>query len=356
MVNITVDFHSVDGDVMIFWAESDTSTWTYFTNIMATDMVTNSSYESGSFIADRSGAIAIGLFDYSRLESFYNLTVDTQFVVSGFSPGNKVVLDTWLWGRNMTVSLNFTGYSFLGIQFVQYFSRLSFHNFFAPIIHSVNVNGDNEVKRISWVYSDRNIDDTHHAEILLSSSRGLFYYTMAFNVTNSELYWNSSGYTNSDTFLIQIRLSDSSGLIGLGFSGFFTAGSDIAEIESVQFEFTQPDDVSLIEGVSGNSVTWTISFISGNRVSYFVTLDTDLLELGTIIDDDDVTIELDDLAPGTYELVLHVHTGSGFRNDTVLVTVTSGQDYYSKETTRTVLAIFILVSVIITIELKRKKN
>jgi len=356
LVNITVDFHSVDGDVMIFWADSDTSTWTYFSNIMATDMVTNSSIESGSFFADRSGEIAIGLFDFSRIESFYNLTVDTQFTDSGFSTGNKIVIDTWLWGRNMTVSLNFTGYSSLGTQYVQYFSRLSFHNFFAPRVHSINVNGDNEVKLISWVYSDRNIDDTHHADVLLSNSRGLFYYSMAHNVTGSELYWNSSAFRNSDTFLIQIRLVDSSGLIGLGFSGFFTAGSDIAEPEPVQFEFTQPDDVSLIEGVSGNSVTWTISFLSGNRVSYFVTLDSDILELGSIIENDDIIIDLDGLAPGIYELALHLDIGSGFRNDTVLVTVTSSQDYYFMETTRTVLAISILVSVIIDIELKRKKN
>jgi len=78
-IQITVDFTNDDTDVMVWWADTDNSTWTYANNLVGYKMSTDSSPETGSFPATRGGSIMIGIFNYDREPGIWSARVVTQF-------------------------------------------------------------------------------------------------------------------------------------------------------------------------------------------------------------------------------------------------------------------------------------
>jgi hypothetical protein len=88
-------------------------------------------------------------------------------------------------------------------------------------------------------------------------------------------------------------------------------------------EINHPDDVTFVEGVTGQNITWIAT--DDNPTTYEIALSN-----GTIIDSGSWTsgtpilLDLDDFEAGTYECTITVNDiGSNYATDTVLVTVTA---------------------------------
>ncbi|MHA1907847.1 MAG: hypothetical protein ACW98Y_11175, partial [Candidatus Thorarchaeota archaeon] len=77
-VSIETNFTNTDCDVLVFWADTDNTTWSYGNNLIDDQMATETKPEVGSFIAQRNGDIMVGIFDHSNETGEYSLAVDTR--------------------------------------------------------------------------------------------------------------------------------------------------------------------------------------------------------------------------------------------------------------------------------------
>ena len=97
-VKIVVDFTNGDTDVMVFWADTDNSSWTFGDSLVGYEMTRALNPEIGSFVADRNGSIMIGIFDYDRELGIWAARVTTQFGL--FVSVSNVLSDALLYGSD----------------------------------------------------------------------------------------------------------------------------------------------------------------------------------------------------------------------------------------------------------------
>jgi subtilisin family serine protease len=223
-VDIEVDFTNGDCDIMVWWADTDNSSWSYGNNLVADAMATGAHPEVGSFTADRDGMIAVGIFDYDLGAGTWTVTVDTRVGVYESATGNEVTYDTYQFNRNGTFQVQLSAVTETNIDFTVELTALTFENFFSPEFTSVAVTGAAAVKTITWALDDLNAGDTHTYEVLLSSDDGATYQLIATGLTALSYNWDSTGFAAGD-YKALIRAEDSYGLTAEIESSSFTAGT-----------------------------------------------------------------------------------------------------------------------------------
>jgi hypothetical protein len=223
-VDIEVDFTNGDNDIMVWWADTDNTTWSYGNNLVADQMATGAHPEVGSFTADRDGEIAIGIFNYDLAGGTWTTTVDTRVGVYETATGPTVTYDTYDLGRNGTFQIQLTATTASNIDFEVNFAAMTFNNYFKPYIGDIDVTGSGAVKTITWTATDLNAQDTHTFEVLLSADDGASFQLIATGLTALTYDWDSTGFTE-DEYIVKIRVEDSYGLTDEMDSAPFDAGT-----------------------------------------------------------------------------------------------------------------------------------
>lgn len=222
-VKIEVDFTNGDCDIMVWWADTDNTTWTYANNIVAAQMATGAHPEVGSFTAARSGRLAIGIFDYDLSAGQWEVTVDTLVGIYKTATGPEVTYDTYDLGRNGTFTFQVYATTETNLDFTVVMT-LTFQNYFSPYFSEVTVTGTGAVKTIEWEFSDLNAQDTHVFEVLLSADGGETYQLIATGLDDTEFAWDSTGFIIRN-YHVLIRVTDSYDLTDEIESAAFEAGT-----------------------------------------------------------------------------------------------------------------------------------
>ncbi len=226
-VRVSVDFTNGDCDIMVFWyvSENNASAYAYANDLMGGDMATGAVPETGSFVADQSGSLAIAIFDYDLNPGEYMVSVDNR---AGLEPsrvfGNTFEIDTYALGANASYAVLISSQTGTNIAYSLEIPNIQINNFFKPYLHTVEVTGSGAVKTIDWTMTDLNHLDTHVYEVLLSADGGDTFQLIAAGVTALTYDWDSSGFTERD-YIIKIRVTDSYGLTDNMNSDSFSAGT-----------------------------------------------------------------------------------------------------------------------------------
>ncbi|MHA2424361.1 MAG: hypothetical protein ACXAEF_06210, partial [Candidatus Thorarchaeota archaeon] len=223
-VDIEVDFTNGDCDIMVFWADTDNTTWSYGNNLVDDAMATGAHPEVGSFTADRAGTLAVGIFDYDLAPGTWTVTVDTRVGVYESAAGPEVTYDTYDLGRNGTFQVQLTADTNTNLDFELNFAGLTFNNYFKPYVESVDVTGAGAVKTVTYTMSDLNAGDTHEFEVLLSSDGGDTFQLIATGLTALTYDWDSTGFLEAN-YTVKVRVEDSYGLTDEMDSDEFEAGT-----------------------------------------------------------------------------------------------------------------------------------
>jgi hypothetical protein len=274
-VDIEVDFTNGDCDIMVWWADTDNTTWSYGNNLVGDAMATGAHPEVGSFTADRAGSIMVGIFNYDLTpDSTWTVTVDTRVGVYETATGAEVTYDTYDLGRNGTFQVQLTATTATNIDFEINLLALTFNNYFKPYINSVDVTGSGAVKTITWTMSDLNAGDTHTYEVLLSADGGDTFQLIATGLTALTYDWDSTGFTIRN-YVTKVRVTDSYGLDDEMDSTAFEAGTVTVEPEPTTtpeptptgglFGDIDPLWIGLIGGIGVGVVVILILFLVRKR-------------------------------------------------------------------------------------------
>ncbi|MFW9848303.1 MAG: hypothetical protein ACFFF4_04140, partial [Candidatus Thorarchaeota archaeon] len=265
-VDIEVGFTNGDCDIMVFWADTDNTTWAYSNGLTGSDMATGANPEVGQFTADRDGRLAVGIFDYDLSAGTWTVTVDTRVGVYETATGPEVTYDTYDLGRNGTFQVQLTATTATNLDFEVNFAALTFGNYFKPYVNSVDVTGSGAVKTITWTMSDLNAGDTHEYEVLLSADDGDTFQLIATGLTALTYDWDSTGFT-IDNYVVKVRVEDSYGLTDEMDSTSFSAGT----VEPPSTTTTPPPTTTPTTTITGIDPLW-IGLIGGIGVGLVVVL------------------------------------------------------------------------------------
>jgi hypothetical protein len=206
-VDIEVDFTNGDCDIMVWWADTDNTTWSYGNNLVGDVMATGAHPEVGSFTADQTGSIMVGVFDYDLAPGTFTVTVDTRVGIYEDADGSEVTYDSYEFLRNGTFQVQILAETDTNIEYEINYAALTFENFFSPELLTVDVTGTGNEKTITWTASDLNAGDEHFFEVLLSSDEGLTYQLLARNLTTASYVWDSTGFLIRN-YTVMIRVYD----------------------------------------------------------------------------------------------------------------------------------------------------
>lgn len=254
-VTIELDFTNNNTDLMVWWADTNSSDWSYGNNLMAGQMTSGTRPEIGAFVADRSGTLAVCIYDRSREEGNYTLWIDRRhYYLNASSSGDEVLIDTYSLGNKSNLIVLTTGYGETGPLYGAAVGGVTVCNLFAPRIISIRIDGLGVVKNLSWSVVDRNAGESHVSEVWLSSDSGVSFQLLASNLTESYYLWDSTGFFARDTYLLRVRTRDSSGLYGEARSTSFSSIPPGGQ--PVYVSFGRPDNVTYMEGSTGNHIPW----------------------------------------------------------------------------------------------------
>ncbi|MHA2265510.1 MAG: hypothetical protein ACXAEN_24230, partial [Candidatus Thorarchaeota archaeon] len=222
-VNVEVDFSNGDCDIMAWWADSDNATWNYGNNLLGAQMATGAHPEIGSFVADQSGAIMVGIFDYDLQAGTYEVIVDTLVGIYEDADSNEMIYDTYDIGRNGTFVVEIAASTDTNVGFDYTYTELTFENFFSPSLNSIDTDGD-PVVNITWTVSDLNAADNQTFTVHISNDAGLSWQLVAAGLEDTEYIWDSTGFVDQ-SYMAQVRVTDSYGLTDTIDSAAFDAGT-----------------------------------------------------------------------------------------------------------------------------------
>ncbi|MDH4214680.1 MAG: hypothetical protein OEV85_12245 [Candidatus Thorarchaeota archaeon] len=163
---------------------------------------------------------------------------------------NILEIDTRSLGNNATCLINSTAWLTNGSVISQVFQNVFIGNFFVPRVTVITPNGGEVwtgVNTIRWLGSDINTDETLHYDVRISSDSGLTFVTIASSLTQKWFDWNCSLYDKSDTYLVEIRVTD-----GIYFSSDrsnnpFTAGEIISNWTTTTTSTTTSNGTTLLD-------------------------------------------------------------------------------------------------------------
>lgn len=306
-VRIEVNFTNGDSDILVFWADTDNTTWTYGNNLVEDQMSTGAKPEVGSFIADRCGSIMIGVYDYDMQEGTYTYIVDTRSSTMVETSGSSVSMVLDERDDSRPVDFLFTGLT-VNSSILEYIIRnVTILNIFAPVFTHLEVMGLAAVKAVSWTIYDRNVEDTHLFDVLISADSGTSFQLLAANLQCSNYSWDSTGWYKRD-YRIQIRCNDSFGFQVSIFSQDIDAGT-VPFQHDIYPSIQSSGDISIYQHQRAH-IEWTISSIVSG--TYRVLADQTLIKNGTIpAGISSIVIVIENMPVGSFEYMLEIRLSSG---------------------------------------------
>ncbi|MBD3408267.1 MAG: S8 family serine peptidase [Candidatus Lokiarchaeota archaeon] len=341
IVDITCEFNNEDSDIMVWWQDTDSSSWSFVNNLVGNSMNTSNNPESGQFIANRDGTLAIGIFDFSKDAGTYLVSVDTRRGFTETADSRTLMVDSYRTLGNGVYGIQITART--GTNNVLSFSLSSINitNFFAPEISNLVITGE-DVKTVEWDISDRNADDEHIYDIYLSQDDGLSFQLLNSDFKGSQYIWDSTGFLSRENYIIKIVAFDNSttyrplgyaiwpGLTDTIISDKFSAGTVIPAAPIID----HPSDITFENGTIGNFLSWHLE--SDIPDSYVLTLNGDMLLSGNW-DGSNISIILDWLSPGSYifELTVNDTVGQSVSDSVNVIVTADGTDTSTSTTTET---------------------
>ncbi len=353
-VQVNLVHSNTDTDVLVYWNGTNTDGWSAATSILGLVMATaNLNGESGSFVADRSGVLAVGIYCYDKQPGEYYLTVNTRESESGIAQGNAVRYDTWRWGQNVTIDIEFVGTAANGMISKLSYTNVTFQNFFRPVVANVNVVSQGDIKHITWDIVDRNRYESHSYEVLISLDAGLSFQLVAAGLQSPFYAWNIAGYGRFENCQIQIRAYDDIGLRGVGFSPIFVVSSSDGASNERWFTISSTGNLTYVWGSTGNDISWEICSVDSMPLFYEVSIDNRIVSTGWS-SGESIDLNVDGLEIGAHEAKLSIDTGSYTFNETLVIVVIPDSSQYIRQALITFSAIMILISGITAAEIKRR--
>ena len=200
-------------------------TYQILTNLSDTPVV------SGSVIAGDhvtlKAAWTPSLVNRSRLEVFAPAIPST---LTEDQNTHTTEIDTRYLGNNATCTINATAWLTNGSIIFETFLNVYIGNFFVPKITVTSPNGDETwtgTNNITWISSDVNVADTLLFNVLMSSDGGKTYDTLATSISRKWFEWNCSALDKLDTYLVEVRVTDSIYFSSDRSDSTFTAGEVI---------------------------------------------------------------------------------------------------------------------------------
>ena len=319
-VSISLTHNNTDTDVLVYWADIDPSLWMTDGGLTGRDLATARPTETGSFIADHDGAIMVGIYSYDHQPGTFNLSVDTREEDTGIETGNQVRYNTWSWGRNVTISMEFKGLMANGTTVSRGLSNLTINGFFNPVITNVRVLPFGLLRYVVWDVLDRNQNDAFEYEFLVSLDGGVSFMLLASGFNDNFYEWNTGGFDAYETCIIQIRAIDSTGLTCSGFSETFSVGAKAYYAGTFWFATSSSGNSTYAFGTSENRVSWEIWIQNNNPMMYEILLDNEVIRTGWTVSGL-VEVDADGLALGLHSFTLSLIVGTDTWNDSLFVEV-----------------------------------
>jgi hypothetical protein len=145
---------------------------------------------------------------------------------------------------------------------------------------------------------------------------------VAWNPTDGAFLWSNWWGGLGDNQVTSVW-SDGSRLFEAGYTSFYGPGVFSIEIVAWDIHFTVvgPNDVTYVEGTSGNNITWNVSSATASTGTYAISKDGVTVAGGTWASGAGVLMSVDNLSVGSYTYEIVASDGFG-KNVTNLVTVT----------------------------------
>jgi hypothetical protein len=120
-------------------------------------------------------------------------------------------IDTRALGNNATCIITATTWLENGSMLFFEFSDVYIGNYFVPRVTVLTPNGNEDwisVHNITWIASDRNLDDEFLYDVLYSSDSGSSFETLVSATNLTWFEWDCSSLNRMDTYVIRVRVTD----------------------------------------------------------------------------------------------------------------------------------------------------
>ncbi len=326
-VRVEVNFTNGDSDIMVWWADTDNATWRYGNNLVEDQMATGAKPEVGSFVADRSGSIMIGVFDYDFEEGSYSYIVDTRSWETTESTGLSVFMEMNDYNYSRPGNFHLSGLTINGSIREYWVYNITIQNVFAPVFTSLEIQDAAHEKLISWNITDRNALDTHSYDLYISADDGLTYQLIASRLQSKHYNWDYYGWMER-SYKVKVCCIDSYGFESAVVSEAFDAGTVvILPSHHYYISIQSSGDISIYQH-QRTRLEWTIHTYSS--LTYKVTRNSVLIQEGEIIGGiESVVVEVASLSPGSYEYMMQVRFSVGVQySNTIIVEVLASPPEY----------------------------
>lgn len=207
-VDIT-GYAASDCDYFAFPGSMLIQEYTFSNNLLGSQMATGDIPEHGNFIWESdSNVMVLGCYNYDNVVGNYTISAIIGNLEINSITGNSLVLDTyWLDSHNDTYEITVAAVTDLNESFAFKFENITISNFFAPQFVSTHIyqfSSDDLTFNISWSCSDSNSDDANYYSVWLSNNDGISYMRFDYNLSQTWILWNSSGWL-PDIYFVRIR-------------------------------------------------------------------------------------------------------------------------------------------------------
>ncbi len=121
-------------------------------------------------------------------------------------------IDTRYLGNNATCTIVASSWLANGTIVSEEFVDVYIGNFFAPVVRVLSPNGGENwtsLHNITWTASDVNVDDTFLFDVLFSDDSGASFDSLVESTNETWFEWDCSGLIQEDTFIVEVRVTDS---------------------------------------------------------------------------------------------------------------------------------------------------
>ncbi|MCF2138357.1 MAG: ABC transporter substrate-binding protein [Candidatus Thorarchaeota archaeon] len=308
-VKLSLDFTSDDCDVMAWWADTVSDTWTYANNILGSKMATSRRPESCTITADRSGSIYFGIYNYAAQSGTFTLHVDTRKSMVVEFAGRSAWYDTTNFGQNATRDIIATATTKGGSTYVRTWNNVTFNNFFAPTVTLNTPNGGEDwtgSQTIDWTVVSKNADCSPNHEVYISNDGGTTFMLVASNLSIDEFTWDTTSWQHRDTYVVKVTTTDR-GMYAEDISdAVFTAGDSI------------PDQPPLIWGLTnlactdptGKTITWVAGSLYPSLLELWVN-NVRESQFSWTTQSNTTTVSLNGLTKGAYNYTFYAEDSFG---------------------------------------------
>ncbi|TFF92878.1 hypothetical protein EU546_06980, partial [Candidatus Thorarchaeota archaeon] len=317
-VRLVVNFTNGDSDVMAWWAGTDNTTWTYDNNLLGTQMTTGAKPENGSFIADWSGTLKIGCFDYDLTPGNWTLQMEIGDQIIRVNSSGWVTYDTYQFGRNISRTVKVYGFNSTDDYFERIYTSLRFNNFFAPQLQIIEPNGGETLTgttTVSWEATSRNADNQMRHEVWISTDAGDSYQLYASNLTQQSAQLYTGDWKLSSTTLIRVRTNDR-GMSSedVSDSHFSMGNASLVDTHGPVIFAHEEYHLPLNESDTG-SVDVTLAVLDLNPGIAHFSIDGSELAMESWVDSRQIfSVHLEDLGLGLHTLLVSARDAHGNAN------------------------------------------